>query len=231
MENNTNNNQQSSSNTLAVLALVFAFLFAPIGFILSIIALSKKQSKGLAITALIISALGILGGILLFAGIFAADDAVNKELSKTPTTKIEESKKFSVAEVIDADGLEVTIDSVEEKSKVGGEYFEKVPSEGGTLVAVRYSVKNTGSKPIGSFSTPTFNLIDTKNDVEYDSDVDASSSYATEIDLDEKILSDLNPGIKVQGADVYEVSKELYDQGSWAVVVSYKGNDYTVLLK
>jgi hypothetical protein len=163
MENNiSNDKQQSGSNTIAVLALVFAFLFAPVGFILSIVALSKKQSKGLAITAMIISILGILTVLMLLGGLFAAGDAVNKELNKTPTTKVEESKKFGLGEAIDADGLEVTIDSVEEKTVVGGQYVEKTPADGGVFVAVKYSLKNTSKEPISSFSTTTFNLVDTK---------------------------------------------------------------------
>lgn len=70
-----------------------------------------------------------------------------------------------------------------------------------------------------------------KNDVKYDSDIDASSTYSTEIDPNDKILSDLNPGIKVQGAKVFEVSKELYDQGTWVVSFSRNGTDYTVSIK
>lgn len=232
MDNNTNNDkQQAGSNTIAILALVFSFVFAPIGLILSIVALSKKQSKGLAISALVISILGILSVLMLLGGLFAAGDAVNKELSKSPTTKVEESKKFNIGEPIDADGLEVTIDSVEEKTSVGGQYVEKTPADGGVFVAVKYSLKNTSKEPISSFSTTTFNLVDTKNDVKYDSDIDASATYSTEIDPNDKILSDLNPGIKVQGAKVFEISKELYDQGTWVVSFSRNGVDYTVAIK
>ena len=232
MDNTDNNKQQAGSNTIAILALVFAFLFAPIGFMLSIVALSKKQSKGLAITAMIISILGILTVLMLLGGLFAAGDAVNKELSKTPTTKVEESKKFGLGEAIDADGLEETIDSVEEKTVVGGKYDEKTPAEGNIFVAVKYSLRNKNKEPINLFSTyKTISLVDIKNDTKYESDVYVSYLYSKEIDPSQQILDDLDPGIKAQNVRVFEISKELYDQGTWVVSFSRNGTDYTVSIK
>nr|WP_289214195.1 hypothetical protein [Halobacillus campisalis] len=54
----------------------------------------------------------------------------------------------------------------------------------------------------------------------YDSDVDASSGYAVETDIDNsKILSDLNPDISVTAIEVYEVSKERFAQGKWYIQI------------
>ena len=124
----------------------------------------------------------------------------------------------NVGDVIGTDEFEITITAIEEMSKVGGEFFEETPSEGGTYIAVTWQYKNISDKPIGSFSTPSINLLD-KNETEYDSDIGASVSYATESELDTKILSDLNPGITVKDADVFEVAKELYDAGGWRLKI------------
>ncbi len=123
-----------------------------------------------------------------------------------------------VGDVIKTEKFEITITSIEEKAEVGGEYINSKPSEGGTYVVVNWQYKNISDKPIGSFSMATVNLLD-KNSTKYDSDIGATSSYATETKLDTKILSDLNPGITVKDAEVFEVSKELYKAGGWRLKI------------
>ena len=67
------------------------------------------------------------------------------------------------------------------------------------------------------FSYPTVSLVDEKG-TEYSSDIDASSSYAVETNIDNsKVLSDLNPDISVTDTAVYEVSKEKFAQGKWYI--------------
>ena len=46
-----------------------------------------------------------------------------------------------------ADQLEVTVSNFEEKSTVGNEYINKQASEGGTFVAIQYTMKNISDKP------------------------------------------------------------------------------------
>lgn len=62
--------EESKTNSLAIIALIFTFLFAPAGLILGIIALKdinkhKEKGKGLAIAAIVISIIILLGIILL----------------------------------------------------------------------------------------------------------------------------------------------------------------------
>ena len=40
----------------------------------------------------------------------------------------------------------------------------------------------------------------------YDPDIGASSAFATQVDSSEKAISDLNPGITANSADVFEVT-------------------------
>lgn len=134
---------------------------------------------------------------------------------------------YQVNDAITSKSLELTVTSVAERNSVGGQYFKEGPSEGGTLVAVQWQYKNISDKPIGMFSQPSIKLVDA-NGVEYSNDSGKSSSYATEVDLDRKILSDLNPGITVKDASVFEVSKEAYSKGGWYVEVRADGNRYKV---
>jgi hypothetical protein len=67
---------QQGTNGLAIAGLILAFLIAPVGFILSIIALiqtRKRQQKGrgLAIAGVIVSVLSMLASIAIVVAIFA----------------------------------------------------------------------------------------------------------------------------------------------------------------
>ena len=64
--------QKPGMSALAVIGFILAFLFSPIGFILSLIAIfqtgpGKKSGRGLAIAGTIISALAIAVGIFVVA--------------------------------------------------------------------------------------------------------------------------------------------------------------------
>ena len=73
-------------------------------------------------------------------------------------------------------------------------------------------------EPMGMFDTPSFYLYDS-NDVKYKTDSGASMLFATELELNEKVLSELNPGISANGADVFEVSTERIEEGIWKLKI------------
>ncbi|RFU69870.1 DUF4352 domain-containing protein [Peribacillus saganii] len=139
------------------------------------------------------------------------------------SSKVKEEKVYKVNEPVVVDEkAEIVITKVEEKAQVGNEFISKKASDGGTLVAVQLTVKNVSEKPIGAFSTPTFKLVDEKG-TEYETDIDASSNYSVETNIDNsKLMSDLNPNIKVTDVQVYEISKESYASGKWFIQVSGK---------
>lgn len=162
---------------------------------------------------------GIL--VLIILGmIVSASGSKNTSTSSSNATETAAQKEvaYKVGDVIKTDKFEIIITSVEERSVVGDTYFTKNPSEGGTFVAVQYQYKNITDSPIGSFSTPHIQLVD-KNGTEYSSDAGASGNFATELNLDRKILSDLNPGITVKDAAIFEVSKEKYANPGWSLAV------------
>ncbi|MCM3729639.1 DUF4352 domain-containing protein [Neobacillus cucumis] len=159
--------------------------------------------------------LGIIGS--LGSG---GSDTASTSTKSTAVEKEKQETTYKVGDVISIDDkVQVSVTKVEEKAQVGSEFVNKKASDGGTLVALQLTVKNISKKPIGSFSLPNFKLVDQEG-TEYDSDIDATSSYAVETDIDNsKIMSDLNPGIQVNDVQVFEISKEAYASGKWFVQV------------
>lgn len=166
---------------------------------------------------------GIIGSAL--GGEAEVSNADNT--STTASAPAKEEKVYKVGEAIPADKVEITITKFEEKDQVGNEFINKAVSEGGTFVAIQYKIKNTSKKPVGMFDYPVVSLVDEEG-TEFDTDIDASSNYAIETDVDNaKIASDLNPGITVTDTKVFEVSKENFAAGKWFIKIG----DEKVLLK
>ena len=161
--------------------------------------------------------LSIIGSALGGGGEDTATDTGNKETTDqaTPAEKV-----YSLNDVVPADQAEITVTKMEEFSVIGDpDFLGKEASQGATLVAIQYTVKNVSDEPMGMFDYPTIQLVDEKG-TKYDSDIDASGSYAAETGIDNsKIMSDLNPGITVTATEVYEISLESFAQGSWYIQV------------
>ncbi|MDP2181387.1 MAG: DUF4352 domain-containing protein [Actinomycetota bacterium] len=156
--------------------------------------------------------------------------ATETEGAATEDGKAEEAPALpKVGDKYTTEKFEISIISVETKEKVGSEFFEEKPAEGGEYVAVRWKYKNISKEPIGMFSTPSLKLLN-PDDVKFDADIGASSAYATELDLTAKIVSDLNPGITVEDAQVFEVEKGSFDKATWQVLVD-ADKDVTFALK
>lgn len=173
---------------------------------------------------------GIILLVLIVIGAMSGSGEKSSSSSNSEQKQAEQTKVYAINEAIASQNMELTITAVAEKTSVGSQYFLERPSEGGTLVVVDWQYKNTSDKPIGTFSQPSIKLLD-KNGIEYSSDTGKTSSYATQIKLDRKILSDLNPGITVKDAEVFEVSKESYSQDEWHVLVKADGKEYKVSVK
>ena len=185
----------------------------------------------------------ILSAIILLIIISSVLSAFNKndenDLSakKNPSDNVKEVKnektdlKYQISDVIVLNNIiEAIITSVQTKNQVGGDFFSTTPSEGGIYVVVDWSIKNIDTKPVKSFSTPKIKLI-SPTGIEYNSDLNATSYYATETKLDRKILSDLNPGILVKDAQVFEINKELWSQTGWKIEISLSGKKALVEIK
>jgi len=122
-------------------------------------------------------------------------------------------------EMVQTKRFEISIQKLEMRDEVGNDFFNSSPAEGGVYVALKYKYKNISDEPIGSFSTPSAELVG-PNGTGYSRDSGASSSFAVETEIDQKILSDLNPGIAVTTVDVFEISKEQISSGQWHIEIS-----------
>ena len=69
------------------------------------------------------------------------------------------------------------------------------------------------------------------NGTEYESDSGKSIYYQTDIGSNTKALSDLNPGITVKSGEVFEISKESWNKGSWNLKVEYSYKSFLMKLK
>ncbi|MEI7842091.1 MAG: DUF2628 domain-containing protein [Gallionellaceae bacterium] len=120
--------------------------------------------------------------------------------------------------------LELKVASVKLLSAVGDlDLGQSRAPQGAVYVAVSWQYKNISHKPIGAFSLPQISLID-PNGAEYEADIGASAEYAMQVSSNEKILSDLNPGVTTTTNDVFEVSQELASRGGWRVLVKADRN-------
>ena len=157
-------------------------------------------------------------------------ESTRTESNITESAQIQPKKIYQLNDSIFSKNMEIIITLAEERFSVGSGFFREEPSEGGTLVAVQWQYKNTSNKPIGMFSQPSIRMEDAKG-VQYRSDIGKSISFATELDIDRKIISDLNPGITVKDADVFEIGKEAYSKSEWFIVVKADGQEYRVTVK
>jgi hypothetical protein len=148
------------------------------------------------------------------------------------TAYCQEQDTYSLGDTIKHSRIALIVTSVAGRTEVGGTFFKSTPSEGAVYIAVQYKYKNISTKSIGAFSKPPLKLIDPYGN-KYDIDVNASSSYGSENKDNEKVISDLNPGITSKASCVFEVSSELLNKSPWELLVNVEDQDYriTSLLK
>jgi RNA polymerase subunit RPABC4/transcription elongation factor Spt4 len=138
-------------------------------------------------------------------------------------SKTDPGKTYKVGESFKTDNLEITITSIDKRTSVVG----VDASEGAVYLAVAYKYKNIGNTAISGFSSRVEIKLMAPDGTEYDSDSAASMGYAVEIGANEKVISDLNPGITVKGGDVFEVAKDKLKVAGWKLnvegnIVSFK---------
>ncbi|TXH00283.1 MAG: DUF4352 domain-containing protein [Candidatus Moraniibacteriota bacterium] len=162
-------------------------------------------------------------------------DSSKTSSSTQNETKTTESSKpaeaiHKVGETFNTGKMDFTLTSADNVNSVGSQYLNEKASEGATLVVVLYKYKNTSDKPLASYTQPDIKLVDSSG-TEYDPDLGKTSTYKVQAKIDEKFLSDLNPGITVNAAQVFEVSKDSYSLGTWQIKVKADGSTYYVGVK
>ena len=176
--------------------------------------------------------IGIAFVVLIIIGALNSGGKDNQTASNNSTDQApqaEPAKTYAINELISSENVEVTVTSVAERDAVGESFMEEKASEGATLVVVQWQYKNISKEPLKSYNSPEIKLLDANN-VEYGSDLGKTSTYATEVDLDRKVWSDLNPGITVKDAAVFEVGKEAFSTDGWYLNIEVDDKDYKVAL-
>lgn len=123
-----------------------------------------------------------------------------------------------VGQSFNLDGIQATVVSVKIANHVGSEFMESKPAEGGEYIAVVWKYKNVSHAPIDAMSAPELQLIDAQGTT-YEPDDGASASYSVDVGSTEKALSDINPGITIKDAVVFEISKADFDASTWCIKV------------
>jgi uncharacterized protein YecT (DUF1311 family) len=173
---------------------------------------------------------GALVGLIVLAAIFGPDDTKSPSSTQVASNSSNESKRTStpasapvapalrVGDTFETPTFQMQIVSAQLRQSVGDSMFASKASQGGIYLAIQWSYKNISKKPVSSFDLPTLHLT-APDGTKYDPDLGASASYATELNTNAKVLSDLNPGIQVTDANVFEVSQEQFNPASWKIFV------------
>ena len=125
---------------------------------------------------------------------------------------------YGLGQPITQNGYQMTVTGLSTPRAVGNEFDTEAASEGGVLVAVDYTVRDVSEKPLGAFDLPKLVLIDGAG-TKYDEEFTKTAAYQIERNVDEKALSNLNPGILVHGAAVFEVGQQLFDPRKWTLAI------------
>lgn len=156
---------------------------------------------------------------LIVLGVIVGPNEKGNSSTRQQTPRVEPVRPtVKVGDSFSTPTFEVQILSAQPRSSVGNSMFASHSAEGGIYVAIQWSYKNTSLKPVNAFSRPTINL-KAPDGTKYNPDIGASASYATELNNDAKVFSDLNPGIRVVDATVFEVSRQMFDSSSWRILV------------
>jgi hypothetical protein len=180
-------------------------------------------------------AIGVFVVLIIFATIFGpshnrssnsgqvASSSPNHAEAASASASTSAPPTLKVGDTFETPKFQMRIVSVQLRHSVGGSVFGSKINQGGVFVAILWSYKNISKKPVSPFDLPTLHLV-APDGTNYDPDIGASASYATEVNTNPMVLSDLNPGIQVTDAEVFEVSQEQFNPASWKIVVDADEN-------
>ena len=193
--------KESKTNIYAILSLIFAFVFFPLGLAFGIVALYKikrthEHGKGLAVAGLVLSSLALFGFIIIYSAILFAVGTV-----------VEETSKITVPELVASSEEEptsepkITLKVLDKKtfSYIGNaQYgFGKKPS--GIFLVFEIEIENIDTEPV-YITSNDMKLFD-KQGRKYVPDTEAMIYRE-----DSFTFETLNPGIKQKGVVIFDVS-------------------------
>ena len=147
--------------------------------------------------------LGIIGGI-------ASNVNGGNSNSNTP-------EEVNIGETITSSKLEVTVTKVSQRNSVGNDFFSSEASQDSKFVVVEWKYKNVSDKAMsGAWDSPELVLINSEG-VEYEESLKATTNYRIEKDIDNKLLENINYGITVEQASVFEIPVEALEEDGWKI--------------
>lgn len=199
------------------------------GYGIYLINKSEMQGKGKFIALNIFIILIILGFIGSEGEETSNASSGNESVKVVEQASEKQQAAWKVGDTIKTGKFEITVTSVSNRNSVGGQFMNEKPAEGGMFVVVNFKYRNITKEPITSYSFPDLKVID-PNGTDYDEATGATVSYQTEVDLNKKTISDLNPGITQKDATVFEVSRDLWKSKGWKLVID-ADEDIEVVVK
>ncbi len=203
------------------------------GLIIGVIALFRPLPK-LKLATRGRAGLLLAGSLALLAGVGAlappdTSPSTKSQVAESARKPDRKPAAYLVGQPLDIGDFRVIIRNVSERDAVGRSIVREQASAGGVLVVVEYTVENISDRPKAAYQLPAPSLIG-PNNVVYDKDLGKTAAYASEGELDVKAMSDLNPGIRVTNAVVFEVSEASFDRATWMLGLG-AGNRLRVSMK
>lgn len=184
------------------------------------IIIQKKSSKGCWIAAIVVLGISVIGigGCVIIGGAFVVGVGESLENMAEESRSVPEEIQI-IGTTVTSEKFEITVTDAKSMEQIKGDFTEATPAQGGIYVVVQWEYKNISNKPISSFSTPSIHLL-SSDGTKYSTNMEASMAYSSLVETDEKVLSDLSPGIKVRAANGFEISKELWEKGGWTLLIT-----------
>lgn len=116
----------------------------------------------------------------------------------------------------------VTVLSVKQKSQIGEPRLGPKAEPGETFVVVRYTIKNTDTKPLDTANRPELALLDGGGQT-YSEDTTAGVLAAALNNDIQDATGDLNPNVTAKSTAVWKIDKASFDKKTWRIVGTFGG--------
>jgi len=165
---------------------------------------------------------GLLGKLIAVSVVIIGFNmAINDGTTASKAVEPAEVKSYTVGKPFIIEDIEINVIKVVKLTSIAGNilWSDKTPSKGGIFVAIKWSLRNAGNVPVNSFNLPSKLQLISGDGATYDQDISATMQLAGEWNIDSKVMSSLNPKISVEEVAVFEIAKELVEQGGWMIKV------------